>query len=112
MAVYKRNYKGYCGALTATWPRFLILTRYSYARLFQSRFLVIFLAACLFYPIGCAAFIYLSHNEKFLVLLQMPQGQLLAINGRFFYYYCIVQGAMAYLLDGRWWGRAWCRPTW
>ena len=84
MAVYKRNYKGYAGALTATWPRFLILTRYSYARLFQSRFLVIFLAACLFYPIGCAAFIYLSHNEKFLVLLQMPQGQLLAINGRFF----------------------------
>jgi ABC-2 type transport system permease protein len=98
VAVYKRNYRSYNGALTASWPRFLVLTRYSYARLFQSRLLVIFLAACLFYPIGCAAFIYLSHNTKFLELLRIPAGQLLAINGRFFYYFCIVQGAMAYLL--------------
>ena len=98
MAVYKRNYKAYAGPLTATWPRFLILARYSYARLSQSRFLGMLLVVCLFYPSGCAAFIYLSHNEKFLTLLRIPSGQLLAINGRFFYYYCIVQGAMAYLL--------------
>jgi ABC-2 type transport system permease protein len=98
MAVYKRNYKGYAGPLTAKWSRFLILTRYSYARLFQSRFLVIFLIVCLFYPIGCAAFIYLSHNLKFLALLRIPADQIGSINGRFFYYYCTVQGAMAYVL--------------
>jgi ABC-2 type transport system permease protein len=98
MAVYKQSYKGYDGPLTAVWPRFLILTRYSYARLFQSRFLVLLLAICFFYPVGCAAFIYLSHNEKFLELMRIPGGELLAINGRFFYYFCVVQGAMAYLL--------------
>lgn len=98
MAVYKRNYTGYAGPLTSGWPRFLILTRYGYARLFQSRLLVLFLVICLFYPVACAAFIYLSHNEKFLLLLQIPSGQMLAISSRFFYYYCIVQGAFAYLL--------------
>ena len=98
MAVYKRNYKGYAGPLTPRWPRFLILTRYSYARLFQSRFLVIFLIICLFYPLGSAAFIYLSHNVKFLTLMRIPTDQVLAINGRFFYYFCTVQGALAYIL--------------
>src|SRR5215469_805438 len=98
MAVYKQTYKGYAGPLTAAWPRFLILTRYSYARLFKSRLLVIFLVVCLFYPVACAAFIYLSHNAKFLALLGIPAGQLLAIDSRFFYYYCVVQGAMTYLL--------------
>jgi ABC-2 type transport system permease protein len=98
MAVYKRNYKGYAGPLTARWSRFLILTRYSYSRLFQSRFLLMFLMLCLVYPIGCAAFIYLSHNDRFLALMRIPTDQLQAINGRFFYYYCTVQGAMAYVL--------------
>ena len=98
MAVYKRNYKGYGGKLTQRWARFLILTRYGYGRLFQSRFLVVFLAVCLFYPIGCAAFIYLSHNQRFLLLMRIPPDSLLAVGGRFFYYFCIVQGALAYLL--------------
>ena len=43
MAVYKRTYKGYSGPLTATWSRFSILPRYSYARLFNSKFLIMFL---------------------------------------------------------------------
>ena len=98
MAVYKRTYAGYSGPTTPSWPRFLILTRYSFGRLFQSRFLVVFMAVCLFYPIGCAAFIYLSHNSKFLTMLRIPAGQLTQIDTRFFYYYCIVQGSMAYLL--------------
>ena len=38
MAVYKQTYRDYGGARTAAWSRFLILMRYSYARLFQSRF--------------------------------------------------------------------------
>jgi len=98
MAVYKRNYKGYSGPLTASAPRFWILTRYSYARLFQSRFLVIFLVVCLFYPAGCAAFIYLSHNLSFLKTFNLQAGKLLDIDGRFFITYCVVQGAMGYLL--------------
>ncbi len=98
MAVYKRTYKGYTGGITPAWSRFLILTRYSYARLFQSRFLVLFLAVCLFYPIGCVAFIYLSHNLTFLAMFNIQASQLLAIDGRFFYNFSIVQGAFSYLL--------------
>src|SRR6266852_1287555 len=38
MAVYRRNYKPYAGALTPTWSRSLVLFRYSRRRLFQSNF--------------------------------------------------------------------------
>ena len=44
MAVYKQTYRQYSGRLTMAWLRFTILSRFSYARLFQSRFLVLFMA--------------------------------------------------------------------
>jgi len=98
MAVYKRSYKGYAGPLTPGWSRFLILTRFSYARLFQSKFLLMFFASSFFYPMACAAFIYVSHNLSFLTAFNIPASEYLDINGRFFYYFCNVQGATAYLL--------------
>jgi ABC-2 type transport system permease protein len=98
MAVYKRTYKGYTGELTPAWSRFLILPRYSYSRLFHSKFLIMFLVACFFYPIGCAGFIYLSHNLSFLKTFNVQAGRLLEINANFFLYYCSFQGAMAFLL--------------
>jgi len=98
VAVYKQTYKDYEGKRTATWSRFLILMRYSYARLFQSRFLVLFLALCFFYPIGCAALIYLSHNSPALAMLKLQANALPAIDGRFFYIFCVVQGVLALLL--------------
>src|ERR1041385_449889 len=98
MAVYKRTYKGYAGALTAAWSRFLILPRYSYARLFQSKFLIMFLMACFFYPLGCAGFIYLSHNLSFLKTFNIQAGRLLDIDARFFVAFCTVQGALGSLL--------------
>lgn len=98
MAVYKRTYKGYTGALTPEWSRFMILPRYSYARLFQSKFLLMFLAACAIYPIGAAGFIYIAHNVSFLKALNPGAGDLLEVNEKFFVYFCNFQGAMAYLL--------------
>ena len=76
MAVYKRTYKGYSGPLTPEWSRFLVLRRYSFARLFQSKFLIMFMVACFFYPLGCAAFIYLAHNLSFLKTFNIPAGRL------------------------------------
>ena len=98
MAVYKQTYKGYEGPMTSPYMRFIILTRYSYTRLFQSRFLVLFLAVCLFYPLGCAAFIYISHNSPLLAAMQLRTGGLPPIDGQFFYIYCVVQGSLAFLL--------------
>ena len=98
MAVYKRAYKTYSGPRTSPWSRFYVLTRYSYARLFQSRLLVLFLAACLFYPVGCLGFIYFSHNEQLLALLSLGNAKLPAIDGRFFYTFCRFQGILASLV--------------
>ena len=98
MAVYKRTYKGYAGSLTPEWSRFLILPRYSYSRLFQSKFLLLFLAGCFFFPLAAALFIYLAHNLSFLKTFNIQAGELLEINPRFFLYFCDFQGAMAYLL--------------
>jgi len=98
MAVYKRTYKPYAGPLTPAWSRFLILTRFSYSRLFQSRFLLMSFASALFYPMGCAAFIYVAHNLTFLTAFNISAGDFMEINGRFFYFFCTVQGAIAYLL--------------
>jgi ABC-2 type transport system permease protein len=98
MAVYKRTYKGYEGGLTAEWSRFMILPRYSYSRLFQSKFLLMFLATCALYPVGGAGFIYIAHNLSFLQALNVGGGQFLEVNEKFFVYFCNFQGALAYLL--------------
>jgi ABC-2 type transport system permease protein len=98
MAVYKRTYKGYSGGLTPQWSRFMILPRYSYERLFQSKFLLMFLVACAIYPIGGAGFIYIAHNLSFLQALNVPGGALPQVNEHFFLYFCNFQSAMAYLL--------------
>jgi ABC-2 type transport system permease protein len=58
----------------------------------------LFLAACLFYPVGCLAFIYFSHNEQLLALLSMGNAKLPAIDGRFFYTFCRFQGILASLV--------------
>jgi len=98
MAVYKRTYKTYSGPRTVPWSRFFILTRYSFTRLFQSKFLVLFLTACFFYPVAALAFIYFSHNQELLALLSLGNAKLPAIDGKFFYTFCRVQGVFAYLL--------------
>jgi ABC-2 type transport system permease protein len=76
----------------------MILPRYSYARLFQSKFLMMFLAVCAIYPIGAAGFIYIAHNVSFLKAINPQAGTLLDVNEKFFVYFCNFQSAMAYLL--------------
>ena len=98
MAIYKRIYSAYSGRLTGRWSRWAILTRYSCSRLFASKFVVLFVALSLCYPLGCLAFIYLSHNAAFMSLINFRGGSLLQIDGRFFYHFCVIQGVMACLL--------------
>jgi ABC-2 type transport system permease protein len=98
MAVYKRTYKAYEGVLTPAWSRFLILPRSAYGRLMQSKFLVIYLVSCFFFPLGCATFIYATHNLSFLTALNIPTGPVLKVNNTFFQFFCGFQGGMAVLL--------------
>ena len=73
MAVYKRTYKGYDGGLTPQWSRFMILPRYSYARLFQSKFLLMFLAVCALYPIGATGVLFVERKQFKRALLTFPE---------------------------------------
>ncbi len=98
MAVYKRSYKGYSGGFTPAWSRFMILPRYSFARLLQSRFLVGFRILCLLVPLGCAGLIYLSHNLSFLKTFNIQASNFIEINPKFFFAACNFQAALAYLM--------------
>jgi len=100
LAVYKRTYVAYEGSLTPSWSRFLILPRYSFARLWQSRFLVMFFMACFFYPLGCVGYIYLANNLSILSSFGIPAplGQVLQVQPSLFLYFCWVQAAFTYLL--------------
>lgn len=98
MAVYKRSYTSYSGSLTNPRTRFLVLPRYSYERLFQSRFLTGFLVACLFMPLGCAGYIYLVNNLGVFASMGVPAPSFLKIDGDFFRFFMNFQGALAYIL--------------
>ena len=45
MAVYKKTYRPYDGALTSSWGRFLVIPRYAFEDMQRSRFLTIFYIA-------------------------------------------------------------------
>jgi ABC-2 type transport system permease protein len=98
MAVYKRSYSTYAGPFTNPRTRFLVLPRYSYERLFQSRFLTGFLVACLFMPMGCAGYIYLVNNLGVFASMGVPAPSFLKIDGDFFRFFMNFQGALAYIL--------------
>src|SRR5207247_3118813 len=100
VAVYKRTYAAYQGSFTPTWSRFMILPRYSYARLWQSKFLVMFFMACFFYPLGCVGYIYLANNLSILTSFGIPAplNNFLKVDSSLFLYFCWVQGAFTYLL--------------
>ena len=98
MAVYEQSYKPFTGALTPAWSRFLILPRHAYRAVFQSKLFVAFFVACFIAPLGFSGAIYLKHNVAALAILQATVGDLVPIDGDFFYYFMLAQGTMAYFL--------------
>ena len=76
MAVYERNYGRYQGALTPSWSRFLILPRYAWKDVFDSRLFVGFLVFSGLLPFAGLLIIYLHHNLAALKLFNLPLDQL------------------------------------
>jgi hypothetical protein len=97
MAVYRRNYKPYTGALTPQWSRFLVLFRYSRRNLFRSKFLTGLFVVSFFYPLACLLMIYLAHNVSFLSRIGVPT-DVLSIDKQFFFNFMSVQGVFAFLI--------------
>lgn len=98
MAVYKRTYAAYEGPLTPEWSRFLVLPRATYARLSQSKLLMVLRIASLFYPLGCVFYVYLANNLSVLIDLGIPAGNFFKVDASVFLGFCFIQGGFAYIM--------------
>jgi ABC-2 type transport system permease protein len=103
VAVYKRTYKPFGGALTRESTRFLILARFSAAELKSSRPLMLFFVVSFLPVLGAATLIYLANNEAARVLLKVQNAGLL-IDSFFFGRLFSIQATIAFLLT------AWIGP--
>ena len=98
MAVYKKTYRGYEGPLTKEWSRFLVIPRYAFEDMRQSRFLTLFYIASFIYPLVCAILIYLRHNLSALSVLQIDASKILNIDTSFFMTFLGLQSMGAFFL--------------
>jgi ABC-2 type transport system permease protein len=102
VAVYERTYRSYSGELTPGWSRFLVLPRYAYQTVFQSRLFVAFLVACFVWPLVLAVLIYLPHNLRFLEMFQLQTADITSIfkydAGFFFYWFMVPYQVVAFFM--------------
>jgi ABC-2 type transport system permease protein len=98
MAVYRRTYTSYTGAVTPTWSRSLVLFRYARRKLFQSKFQTGLFVLCFFYPLACLLLIYVANNLTFLEKIGGVGGSIFKIDNKFFLSFIEVQGVLAFVL--------------
>jgi ABC-2 type transport system permease protein len=102
MAVYKQTYAPYQGPLRSDRWRFMILTRFSFMKVFQSRLLAAFFSLCFIPPLVAGGILYANHNAQALTSLSAPMfGGLaggLKINAAFFNLVFRTQAFLAFLL--------------
>jgi ABC-2 type transport system permease protein len=99
MAVYKRGYARYQGALTGRWARLFVLPRFAWRSLLEQRLVVILLVAAAFWPLLCAGFIYVSNHAELLLDFDQEMSALLQIDSRFFVIFMNTQSVFAILLS-------------
>ena len=84
MAVYKRNYTAYIGAVTPVWTRVLVLARYAFEEAWSSKITVGLFIFCLLPCIVSLLVIYLADNPLARALVGGRGTQTLAIDASFF----------------------------
>jgi len=99
MAVYRRGYQRYQGALTSQWSRWFVLPRFAWQRLMQQRLVTILFVVATFWPLACAAFVYLSHHTELLQGFGPQASRLLTIDGEFFAVFMNAQSMFAIILS-------------
>lgn len=97
MAVYKRGYAGYDGPLTPEWSRWLIIARYAYRSVFESRLFLTYFVICFIWPVIAGVLLYLPHNEAVRGLLP-PNAFAHEIDGVFWLRFLTTQSVFAFLL--------------
>jgi ABC-2 type transport system permease protein len=75
MAVYKRTYKAYQGAMTPGWSRFTVLSRYGFATLFSSRMFTAFTVLCFVPFLLGLVFVYVLHSATAQQVLHSQMGR-------------------------------------
>lgn len=104
MAVYKRTYKAYRGTPTPALSRFMVLSRYGFSTLFESRPFTAYAVLCLV-PFLCGlAFIYVLNNTAVQTLLNVRFGHKTFIDNQFFFYFLGIEAWMGFMLT------AWAAP--
>ena len=105
MAVYKRSYKPYDGPLTQERTRFLVLPRYAFQELFESRIIPAFLVLCLVPFLVELAMVYIANSApaRALLRIEAPPGDFL--EKQFFLGALTIQGFLAFFLT------AWIAPV-
>ena len=98
MAVYRRVYTSYSGALTPVWSRSLVLFRYSRRKLFKSKLQTALFVLCFFWPLACLLFVYAANNLSFLEKIGGVGGSIFKIDNDFFHTFILVQGVLAFVL--------------
>ena len=98
MAVYKRGYRRYRGALTGRWTRFLVLPRYAWRRLYQQRLVIMLTVLAFVWPVVCTGFIYLTNRVELLQGLDEEFRQFIQVDGRFFSVFMYVQAGFSVFL--------------
>src|SRR5688572_5836335 len=106
MAVHKRAYRPYDGPLTSERFRFLVLPRYAFSELFQSRILMAYVVLCFVPFLVEAAGVYIAHSAPARLLLGLPEmSSARILRPEFFLGALSVQGFLAFFLA------AWVAPV-
>ncbi|MGE5486735.1 MAG: hypothetical protein ACM3ZB_02805 [bacterium] len=97
MAVYRRGYAGYDGPLTPEWSRWLIIARYAYQNVFESRLFMTYFVICFIWPVIAGVLLYLPHNAAIRGLVP-PDAFAREIDGLFWLRFLTTQSVFAFLL--------------
>jgi ABC-2 type transport system permease protein len=97
MAVYKRTYKAYGGALTPAWSRFTVLSRYGLATLFDSRPFTAYTVLCMIPFLLGLCFIYIVNNPTAQAILKIGTDHI-AIDNVLFQQFLEFETVMGFIL--------------
>jgi ABC-type transport system involved in multi-copper enzyme maturation permease subunit len=98
VAVYKRTYKAYAGALTPAWSRFTVLSRYGLSTLFDSRPFTAYAMLCMVPFLGGLVFIYLVHSTTAQLIFGMNFNAREVINNIWFLTFLGIEAWMGFIL--------------
>lgn len=86
MAIFQKAYQGYDGDISAPLERTLVIFRYALADAFRSRLFVAFFAICFLPSILLMCALYTFYNLELMLQLDVNLEELMAIDGKFFYF--------------------------